>query len=342
MVQKNTPRSIEVGSVGEQGVRSVLQRHPLISYFLVAYAISWGISFPLVIFLHTTTASLWLDVLDASGPTLAAFILLAAMKGQRGIGELLRRYGRWRVGIIWYVIAIMLAPVLVIFITLAQGGGAAILKGLQLFPVVFILGFFVGGPFLEEPGWRGFALPRMQQHLGPLRGSLLLGFLWGVWHLPLFLMPGYDGSAVGIVGVSTALFAFILMTTFITPVFAWISNNTRSSLLLVMLLHSSINAAVFLIPTGNRVLGNLLPVYIACAVVSLIIIIVTRGQLSYDQYLRSANKALVSSAIRSSETESSGTLLANEIPNGKTMIDERLPYNGQAEKPGMGSQFAPK
>jgi uncharacterized protein len=289
MSQENATGLIEARSANKHGVPSALQRHPLIAYFLVAYAISWGIGFSCIILLHATV-SLWLAILVACGPTISSLIITAAIEGRAGVGRLLRRYVRWRVGIIWYLIAIIPPPVLVILISLTQQGGeAAVLSKLQIYPVLFILTFFVGGPFLEEPGWRGFALPRMQERLGPLPGSLLLGVLWGLWHLPLFFIPGYNGSGVGFVGISTALLGFTLVTSIITPVFAWVSNNTQGSLLIVMLLHASINSAASLIPTSQPSLNSLVPVYAAFVVISFIIIVATSGRLSYSHYVHQTN-----------------------------------------------------
>ena len=290
MQQRNATVSIETQPASRRERLFLLRRHPLIFYFLITYGISWGMGLPLIIVFHMTQVPVWLAILLASGPTLSSFMMTAVIGGWPEVRELLRRYVRWRVGLIWYLITIVVLPVLIALVSLTLPGGvASVLNGLPVYPLVYVLTFFAGGPFLEEPGWRGFVLPRLQRHLGPLPGSLLLGFFWGIWHLPLFLIPGYNGSSAGFIGVSTALFEFTLTTTLISAVFAWVSNNTRGSLLLVMLLHAALNTAGIFIPSAQNQLVNLSIMYIVFAALSVIVIAATRGRLSYDRYIQQAD-----------------------------------------------------
>ncbi len=111
-------------------------------------------------------------------------------------------------------------------------------------PALLVI-FLVGGPLAEEPGWRGFALPRLEERFGPLVGTLLLGTLWGLWHLPLFLFtPGYNGAGTGLVGISLPFLAFVIGEVALAVIFTWVFNNTHGSLLLTMLLHASANTAI--------------------------------------------------------------------------------------------------
>ncbi len=141
--------------------------------------------------------------------------------------------------------------------------------------------FFIGGPVEEEPGWRGFALPGLQQRFGPMVGSLLLGALWGLWHLPLFLfVAGYNGSKTGILGTLGPFFAFVAGTIALTIVMTWIFNRTGGSVFMTALLHASTNTAsgaVFPSPVG---LASLYALYWALALVALI---ATRGRLAYGR-----------------------------------------------------------
>jgi membrane protease YdiL (CAAX protease family) len=102
-----------------------------------------------------------------------------------------------------------------------------------------------GGPFLEEFGWRGFALPRMQRQFGPLGASLLLGVLWAFWHSPFFLPGGFTphGASLLFIGL------FVLVALASTMLMTWVFNHTQGSLLLAFLAHDSIDAAAdFLLP----------------------------------------------------------------------------------------------
>lgn len=146
----------------------------------------------------------------------------------------------------------------------------------------------------EEPGWRGFALPRLQQRSGPLVGTIILGALWPLWHLPLFLfVPGYDGAGTGFVGIMIPFVGLIIGFIALAVIITWVFNNARGSLLLVMLLHASYDTASTTVltklfpslPTTPLIngLGNLTIVFI---VVALLVIVATRGRLSYQRYQR--------------------------------------------------------
>jgi len=219
-------------------------------------------------------------------------------EGKAGVLRLLKRYVLWRAGILWYVFVLLGIPVLVLLGFFILPGAVAafhapapsfVLNYLELFALVF---FAVA--LFEEPGWRGFALPRLQQRPGPLVGTLVLGLLWALWHLPLFLFdPGYGGVGTGFAGFMVPYATFVLGTLALTVIFTWVFNNTHGSLLLVMLLHASYDTAYTtvlskLFPSLSttaliNVLGNL---NITLIVVAILIIVVTRGDLSYEVYQR--------------------------------------------------------
>ena len=171
--------------------QGVIARHPLVSFFLLTFVISWG------------WWGLWqalqmpprLIYVRTAGPTIAAFVVLAITLGRPGVLGLLRSYVHWRVGVQWYLVALIGVPVLV-FLSFAvvPGALAEFVAPDWSFIPVFVSGFaysvfLAGGPLLEEGGWRGFALPRLQRLRGPLVGTLILGVLWGLWHLPVYFGP---------------------------------------------------------------------------------------------------------------------------------------------------------
>jgi membrane protease YdiL (CAAX protease family) len=128
-----------------------------------------------------------------------------------------------------------------------------------------------------------------------LVGSLLLGVLWGLWHLPLFFIPGTDWYAISVVGTGlighlVALGVFVIWTIALTITFTWVFNNTRGSLLPAMLLHASINVAPFVLlpalfpsPSLSTLFG--LSWILVWVVVALLMIVATRGRLSYPRAL---------------------------------------------------------
>lgn len=100
---------------------------------------------------------------------------------------------RWRVGLQWYAVALLLpvAIVLVALYLVALFGGpsptAAAFAGWYTLPLILLSTTLINGPFTEEPGWRGFLLPRLQSSYSPLVASLIVGVIWASWHLPLLL-----------------------------------------------------------------------------------------------------------------------------------------------------------
>ena len=126
------------------------------------------------------------------GPTLSALLLTAILEGKADVGRLLRGYVRWRVGLRWYLLVLLGIPALVLLSALTVPGVVATFRApTPHFLLTFLLFYLVllafSGPLSEEGGWRGFALPRLQQCYGPLAGTLILGLLWSLWHLPLGL-----------------------------------------------------------------------------------------------------------------------------------------------------------
>lgn len=121
-------------------------------------------------------------------------------------------------------------------------------------------------------------------------GTLLLGVLWGLWHLPLFLLiPGYNGAGTGLLGILGPFVVFLINVIAVSYVFTWVFNNTRGSLLLAILLHASINTASSMLPSLFPTLAGTL-LFGLCnslfwVVVALLILAATRGRLSYQRYL---------------------------------------------------------
>jgi membrane protease YdiL (CAAX protease family) len=184
-----------------RGLVAFVRSHPLLSYFVLAYTISWIFWLPVAlsqsgIGLLPIRIPMTLMTGGAFGPIGAAYIMTAITSGRVGVRQLLRRVVLWRVGPQWYAFALVGLPVLLwLGVVLAFPdartalGPAALPAILSMFAVAFPIQLLQSGLF-EEPGWRGFAQPRLQEAYGALTGSVILGLLWGFWHLPLFLIPG--------------------------------------------------------------------------------------------------------------------------------------------------------
>jgi len=205
--------------------------------------------------------------------------------------RLLRRYVLWRVGFQWYLLTLFGPPTLFLLGYLVVLGGSAAFHAilapafLMSYLTPYIIYFIIGGPLGEEPGWRGFALPRLQWGYGPLVGTLILGVLWSLWHLPMMiLIPGYNGAGTGFTGILIPFLEFLIEIVALTVIITWVFNNVRGSLLLTMLLHGSLNTAENTIPKLVPTLPQrflVQPMEILVLVVSaLLIIVLTRAHLN--------------------------------------------------------------
>ena len=209
---------------------SLVKRHPLITFFVLAFALSW---WPSILY----ALDLSPQPIAGFGPFLAALGVLALTQGKSGIGGLLRRMVRWRVGIRWYAVALLLPVGIALAATSvnvllgAQAPSAADLGGwtdiFLTFAVVLLIPG-IGGAW-EEPGWRGFALPRLQAGRSALVASLILGVLIAAWHLPLMVVGDVHWSDIAsIMGA--------------TLVLNWVFNSANGSVLLIMMMHATNNA----------------------------------------------------------------------------------------------------
>ncbi len=284
-------------TVASPGLREAMRRHPLLAFFLMAYAFSWIILIPFILQEWNMAPKVFSFAFVLNpfvGPALAAVIMTGLLEGKDGVRRLWRRCLQWRAGWQWYVFVLLGIPALLLLGVLLVPGAMAGFLGLpRAFPIVylvnFVIIFFLGGPLGEEPGWRGFALPRMQVRYGPLWGTLFLGVLWAFWHLPHFLTSA-QGGGPGTGGFATFLInfpIFALMVVAIAIVMAWVFNHTRGSLFIAILLHASINTFSIVVPlfpaTGLsfETSGNL-AVLIGFGVPALLIVVLTRGRLGYE------------------------------------------------------------
>lgn len=273
------------------GVKALLARHPLVSFFVLAYGGTWLSQLPVVLsddglgLLPFSSPLLkWTAPLSIFlGPFLAAFVMTGVTEGRAGVGRLLRQLVRWRVGLWWYLFALVGIPVLVVLSVIVLPGVLASFQGFGVLAPVPLLGVFVyvlffGGPLGEEPGWRGFALPRLQKRHGPLVGSLILGPLWGLWHLPMFFTGWNEPTVANVV-------VYVVTVTAVTVVYTWAFNNTKGSLIIAILIHTSFNfSTVPLIPLFPAPVLNdyaLLPVLGGFGAVAVVLVALTRGRLGY-------------------------------------------------------------
>jgi membrane protease YdiL (CAAX protease family) len=237
---------------------SAIARHQLAAYFGLTFAISWAIWLGLILSsLHIQTRmGAVLNVVAIAGPSIAALVL-ATVLGRAELRRLLAGFSLSRLSVRWTVIALVLPlamMVTAIAVSVAAFGAPSPVVSFSLAGVVlakFVRVLFLGGPVGEELGWRGFALPRLQQHRTALDASILLGLVWGVWHLPLYFVLGTSQSEILKAGTSPAfaIGGFLGWTIGLSVLFTWLFNQTGGSLIVAILFHAAVNLAAFL-PTA--------------------------------------------------------------------------------------------
>jgi uncharacterized protein len=235
---------------------SWVMRHPLAAYLLLVFVIAWAFWVPLAVFyggptdfenLSRSPLIIVLQTLGAVAPVVAAIVVTGLAQGKVGVRRLFGSLKRWRVGIWWYAAACLLVPLLTVIgiglratlgIIPALPAGSALaatvadsgwLRVLMTFPLLLLLACF-GSPLLDEPGWRGFALPRLQRRTPAAWAALLVGGMWGLWQIPLFL--AFETNLVVSLSLMT-MHGFFL---------GWLYANTRS-LLIAVLGHASLSVA---------------------------------------------------------------------------------------------------
>jgi len=210
----------------------------------------------------------------------AAIIMSALVDGTAGVAALLRRLLIWRVGWMWYAVA-LLGPA----VTYLLGIGIHVLLGgsspdflypfvRQLVPqswslalaglVFFVFQVVANG---EEFGWRGYALPKLQDRHSALVASLIVGVVWALWHVPKYLTVG-DPHALPFWFFALNMLASAIL-------YAWVLNRTGGSLLLVLLLHAAVNTGIVMLPIMPVIVGDTRPLVIAYVVQDIAAIAVT-------------------------------------------------------------------
>jgi len=268
-------------------MKNFILHHPLVTFFVLAFVFSWVVVLPRI--LNPTLPLEPFQILGAlAGPTLSAIIVIAVLEGRKGLGSFFKRYFQWRAGIFWWLFVlfgVLISLTLVATFFLGMRVLTEFFSNLVLILPTYLITLIAGlilGPLWEEPGWRGFALPRLQAKYGPLLGTVVLGVLWALWHL-----PGYPGG-----WMTANPIALVLSSIAFSIVMTWVYNNTRGSILLMILLHSSSNAAISVgarvLPTeltdtmNQLVYGGWIPV-ITYSILAFIMLAATRGRLSYQK-----------------------------------------------------------
>lgn len=240
-------------------IKTFLDRHAALMYFLLTFLITWGSIFLVVGSIGFPISKAQIEAAGPMvyvgmlvGPSLAGLLMIGLVEGRAGFRSLFSRLGKWRVGIRWYAVALLTVPLLVLAILYLLS-----LKSPAFLPAITVsddkitllitgsvMGLAVG--FFEELGWTGFVVPRLRQKYSLLATGLLVGLLWGAWHYPPFSPSGADGGSL-----SAAVYLAVLLFSFLPAyrvLMVWVYDRTQS-LLLIVLMHAPLSACqLILIP----------------------------------------------------------------------------------------------
>jgi len=226
-----------------------ISAHPVAAFFLGAYAFTWSIWFPIMIafdrgMVDASGAVVVLFYLGGFGPLVSAAVVTHLTGGslKRWFSQVLR----WRVAPRWWLAAVGLPLVLyalmaVFHVLLGGQLDWGEVNPLASVPFVYLSIFLIGGGN-EELGWRGFALPYLQERYSALGSSLIIGIVWTVWHAPGGIVE------LGVVGWATDLPMYAIIVLGISIVTTVLYNSTGGSVLITMVFHAGVNGAQSLYP----------------------------------------------------------------------------------------------
>jgi membrane protease YdiL (CAAX protease family) len=231
---------------------SWVEEHPVAAFFVGAYAFTWVVSSPALFMEESWTA--WILIYIGSfGPPVSAAVT-TWLRGD-DVRAWARQIIQWRVSWPWWVAAFGL-PIAVVAVTtvvpVVIGGPVDLSQPLQspvLIAVVFLFGLTVSGGLNEEPGWRGFAQPYLNERYSALTASLIIGVVWAGWHLPYFVIPITPHSGFTLANQIGWVAGILLLSV----ILGWAYNNT-GSVLIVMVLHAMANTADILLPLAQDTL----------------------------------------------------------------------------------------
>ncbi len=290
-------------------LKRLIIRHPLLAFFILAFAGTWIAFLPLVLAqnglgilpytipeIGPYPPSYWFAALGALlGPTLASFTVTAITTGKAGVQQLLRRYVIWRVGLRWYLLVLVGVPLFQLVCSSVFLGIAPLTALIQQWPLYFttflpnVLIIAVAVQIWEEGGWSGYAVPNLQKRFGAVRTALILGPLWALWHLPAFIVPGqiFDQKVDALTIV--AYMVLLIIVAILTRIsMTWVFNNTKGSILIAILLHAALDASnggsAFIkhLLTASQLGGyGLASSLLFPLVAAVLLLIFTKGRLSY-------------------------------------------------------------
>jgi membrane protease YdiL (CAAX protease family) len=261
----------------ERKLSNFIIRKPLLAFFVLSYMFFWSFLVLVLIILgllqlQPEALPSWalpiIVILGSWMPNLAAVTVTGILAGREGIRQLLGKFLAYRIAARWYLVALFPFPLAFIAAGLYRLAGGTTLGNVGLsagFWAGLIILNLLQGATGEEAGWRGFALPRLQETHGPVKSSLILGLAWSFWHLPLWFFSGYSGLDLLIY-----ILAFSVSIVSLTFLLTWISSKTPNSLVPIVIAHFSFNVSLNLVDARGLGLVPTLPLFAITAGIYLV------------------------------------------------------------------------
>ena len=209
-------------------------------FFVLAYAFTWLVLLACYLLGRVGAPLVAFVAVAQFGPSLAAFGLTIRSGGWPAAARLARRALQFRIPLPWLATTLLLPAVLAavaFYLNTALGNPAPktplLAQPIAIVPT-FLFILLLQGPVPEEFGWRGYALDRLQARWPALASSVILGLIWGAWHLPLFFLPGVSQSYM-------PFWSFAIMTVALAVLITWVYNNTGRNLFAVLVFHAGVN-----------------------------------------------------------------------------------------------------
>jgi uncharacterized protein len=227
------------GLVLQESTRSM---SGIVFFFVLTFAWSWLLgSVANYTKQHSPVFSLILTITSGFGPGIAAFMTVAFFTGRNGLIAWLKNALNWRIDWRWFALAFITPPIVMLLalaIHWAFGGTIPLSPAVGHIPLAianFGFVFLIGGPLGEEFGWRSYALPALCSKMGWRTASLIIGIIWGLWHLPWFFTTGTAQSHMPFI-------TFMLNIIAGSVLFSWLFMQSKGSVLPVLIAHTSLNA----------------------------------------------------------------------------------------------------
>jgi membrane protease YdiL (CAAX protease family) len=256
-------------------MKQFIRRHPITTFFVLAFVIDWAVRYGVVLLNVDFPV---FNLIGEYAPLIAACIVTGALYGRGSVKALLGRLKQWRLAPGWYLFVIF-APAIVMLIALllfqAIGGiPFHFVADLVMQPFTVVLGIVLSVG--EEVGWRGFAQPHLQQRYGMVRAALILGVLWGIWHI-----PGDFNNWAAFTNIQeyTGLVWFVLLTVASSLLMAWVYNRTQGKLPLMCIFHLTLTIYTYFVSTSSPAFFNFMNLYtVLLAVGSVALIVITSSR----------------------------------------------------------------